>query len=95
MGWVPDNFFLAMSEMDMTPAIISTILFAVTMLLIGEDCLPRAYLLVREGTEILLRLTYMIIRVSPYGVFALLAVLMGATGTAPYLRIPAMQPQPG
>jgi Na+/H+-dicarboxylate symporter len=81
LGWVPDNFFLAMSEMDMIPVIIGTILFAVTMLLIGEERLPRAYALVREGTEIMLKLTNMIILVSPYGVFALLAVLVGTTGT--------------
>lgn len=81
LGWVPDNFFLAMSEMDMIPVIIGTILFGVTMLLIGEERLPRAYALVREGTEIMLRLTNMIIWVSPYGVFALLAVLVGTTGT--------------
>ena len=81
LGWVPDNCFLAMSEMDMIPVIIGTILFAVTMMLIGEERLPRAFALVREGTEIMLKLTTMIIHVSPYGVFALLAVLVGTTGT--------------
>lgn len=81
LGWVPDNFFLALSEMDMIPVIIGTILFGVTMLLIGEERLPRVYALVREGTEIMLKLTNMIIWVSPYGVFALLAVLVGTTGT--------------
>lgn len=81
LSWVPDNFFLAMSEMDMIPVIIGTILFGVTMLLIGEQRLPRIYALVREGTEIMLKLTNMIIWISPYGVFALLAVLVGTTGT--------------
>lgn len=81
LGWVPDNFFTAMADMDMIPIIIGTVLFAVAMLLIGEERLPRAYALVREGTEIMLRLTNMIIWTSPYGVFALLAVLVGTTGT--------------
>ncbi|MCS4593313.1 dicarboxylate/amino acid:cation symporter [Brevibacterium sediminis] len=81
LGWVPDNFFTAMADMDMIPIIIGTVLFAVAMLFIGEERLPRAYALVREGTEIMLRLTNMIIWTSPYGVFALLAVLVGTTGT--------------
>lgn len=81
LGWVPDNLFNAMANMDMIPIIIGTILFGVTMLLIGEEKLPRAFALVREGTEIMLRLTNMIIWTSPYGVFALLAVLVGTTGT--------------
>lgn len=81
LGWVPDNLFKAMAEMDMIPIIIGTILFGITMLLIGEQRLPRAFALVRESTEIMLRLTNMIIWTSPYGVFALLAVLVGTTGT--------------
>lgn len=81
LGWVPENYFQAMADMDMIPIIIGTILFGVTMLLIGEDKLPKAFALVREGAEIMLRLTNMIIWISPYGVFALLAALVGTTGT--------------
>lgn len=81
LGWVPDNFFLAMSETNMIPLIIGTILFAIAMMLIGEERLPRLFAVVREGTEVMLKLTNMIIQVSPYGVFALLAVLVGTTGT--------------
>lgn len=81
LSWVPDNFFLAMSETSMIPLIIGTILFAIAMMLIGEERLPRIFAMVREGTEVMLKLTNMIIQVSPYGVFALLAVLVGTTGT--------------
>ncbi|AXK35920.1 dicarboxylate/amino acid:cation symporter [Streptomyces armeniacus] len=79
--WVPSNIVASMAEMSMVQIIVGVILFGSAILLIGEQKIPGIYALIRESSEVVLRLTGIIIKASPYGIFALMAVLVGTTGT--------------
>lgn len=80
LTWVPNNIFASLTEMAMIQIIIWTILFGIVMLSLGEQKIPRGFELVREASAIVLRLTSWIILLSPYGIFALLAALVGTAG---------------
>lgn len=81
VSWVPDNLFTSFVDMNMIQIIFATILTGIALILIGEDGAPRTFNLVREATRIVLKITDIVIALSPYGIFALIAVLVGTTGT--------------
>ncbi|WP_460464334.1 dicarboxylate/amino acid:cation symporter [Arthrobacter pigmenti] len=81
VGWVPSNFFAAMAEGNMLPLIVGTIIIGVAVLLVGHDRVPQVFSLIEQGAEVVLKVTAMVIALSPYGIFALVTVLVGTTGT--------------
>lgn len=80
VGWVPDNYFSAMADANMVPLIIGTIVIGVAVLMVGRQRAPHVFALIEQISEIVLKVTSMIIALSPYGIFALVAVLIGTTG---------------
>jgi len=81
LSWVPSNVFEAMAEANMVQIIVATILFGVAILLLGKERVPSIFTVIDEVAQVVLKVTSMIIALSPYGIFALIAVLVGTTGT--------------
>ena len=81
LSWVPENIFDSLAEMEMIQIILFTVLIGIVMLTLGSEKLPMITKFVEEGTSIMMKLTDFIIKLSPYGILALLANLVGTLGS--------------
>lgn len=79
--WFPSNYVDAMANMSMLQIIIGSLLFGAAILTIGKTEVPTIFRLVDDLSAVVLKLTGFIIALSPIGIFALIAVLVGTTGT--------------
>ncbi len=79
--WFPSNYVDAMANMSMLQIIIGSLLFGAAILTIGKTKVPTIFRLVDDLSAVVLKLTGFIIALSPIGIFALIAVLVGTTGT--------------
>ncbi|MBD3275930.1 MAG: cation:dicarboxylase symporter family transporter [Candidatus Marinimicrobia bacterium] len=79
MGIVPENPFQAIVEMDMLPIIFFSILFGVVLTTIGKKAQPVIRFF--DGVNaVMMKMTNWIMKIAPYGVFALMAVIVAETG---------------
>ncbi len=79
MGIVPENPFQAIVEMDMLPIIFFSILFGVVLTTIGKKARPVINFF--DGVNaVMMKMTNWIMIIAPYGVFALMAVIVAETG---------------
>ena len=79
MGIVPENPFQAIVEMDMLPIIFFSILFGVVLTTIGKKAQPVINFF--DGVNaVMMKMTNWIMKIAPYGVFALMAVIVAETG---------------
>lgn len=76
LGWVPTNIIQAMADANMMQVIFFALLMGVVLLILGEKVSVFSAF-IKQGSDLFLRLTSMIMEVSPYGIFALVAVLVG------------------
>ncbi len=97
LSWIPTNPFEAMAKFQVIPTIIFALFVGLSLAYLRVSEIPR----VREAAEITYRvfdafseIMYKIVRfvleVAPYGVFALIAVVIGKTGVAifiPYAKL--------
>ena len=79
ISMVPDNPVGAMAEGQILQLIIFAILFGVALLLSGEEGAPIAKG-VAAGAAIMQRLTMLVMELTPFGVFALMAWVAGTFG---------------
>lgn len=78
---VPTNPVSAMVEGNILQIIVFSILFGISMVLIGERGQPLAKV-IDAGAETMYKLTSLVMACAPYGVFALIAVVAGQYGLA-------------
>jgi len=79
MGIVPENPFQAIVNMDMLPIIFFSILFGVVLTSLKEKSEP----LIRffdSLNAVMMKMTHWIMEIAPFGVFALMAVVVAETG---------------
>ncbi len=76
---IPKNPIKAMVEGDVLAVIFFSILFGVGILLAGKKGKPVADFF-DSASEVVMRVTMMIMELAPYGVFALMAWVMGVNG---------------
>lgn len=79
LGIVPENPFQAIVEMDMLPIIFFSILFGIVLTTLREKSEP----LIRffdSLNAVMMKMTHWIMELAPYGVFALMAVIVASTG---------------
>lgn len=79
MGIVPANPFKAIVEMDMLPIIFFSILFGIVLTSLKEKAEP----LIRffdSLNAVMMKMTHWIMETAPFGVFALMAVVVADTG---------------
>lgn len=83
---VPTNPISAMVEGNILQIIVFSILFGISMVLIGERSKPLAKV-IDAGAETMYKLTSLVMACAPYGVFALIAVVAGQYGLAVLLPL--------
>lgn len=81
LSWIPTNIFESLANMDMLPIIIFTIIIGLILLTMGHDNVPTLVKFINEGANVMLKLTEHIIKLAPYGIFALVANMVGTFGS--------------
>ena len=83
---VPVNPFAALAQADLLAIIFFALLTGAGLLMIGEKGRPLADNF-DAATELMLRITGLVMEVAPLGVFALVAVVMGTTGPQTFVYL--------
>ena len=83
---VPVNPFAAFAQADLLAIIFFALLTGAGLLLIGEKGRPLADNF-DSATELMLKITGLVMEVAPFGVFALVAVVMGTTGPQTFVYL--------
>lgn len=79
LNWIPTNPVEAMASANMLQVIFFALIVGVALLLLDKKTeIFRRFL--QEGAEVMLQITDFVMRVAPYGIFALVAVLVGTIG---------------
>lgn len=86
IGIVPVNIFDALARGDMLAIIFAAILIGIGTLLAGEAGQPFANLL-QAATAVLLKIVGIVMEVTPFGVFALIANAVAANGGAVFVNV--------
>ena len=86
LGIVPANPFQAMAEGDTLAVIFFAALVGAGVIVAGEAADPVRRLLA-SGSEVMLRIVGFVMEVAPFGVFALIAVVVGANGPETFVSI--------
>lgn len=77
---VPSNPFAAFAEGNILQIIVFAILFALAISLAGEKAKP-VLGFIESLSEVMAKLTHVVMKLAPYGVFALMATAVGALGS--------------
>ncbi len=73
---VPDNIFRAMTEnTSMLQVIFFSVLFGIAMILIPQEKTRPVKVFIESLNEIVLQMIHLIMKIAPYGVFALIAAI--------------------
>ncbi|MBL4835940.1 MAG: dicarboxylate/amino acid:cation symporter [Kordiimonadaceae bacterium] len=78
---IPLNPMLALVEANMLAIIFFALLFGAGALIVGKKAKPIADIF-EAGTEVMLKITHMVMEVAPFGVFALIAGVVGTGGVS-------------
>lgn len=76
---VPTNPVQAMADGNMLPIIVFSILFGIAITLSGEAG-QRMNRFFNDANEVVMKLVTIVMKIAPYGVFALIAILAATTG---------------
>ncbi|KCZ87956.1 dicarboxylate/amino acid:cation symporter [Hyphomonas johnsonii] len=83
---VPVNPFAAFAQADLLAIIFFALLTGAGLLMIGEKGRPLAANF-ESATELMLKMTGLVMEFAPFGVFALVAVVMGTTGPQTFVYL--------
>ncbi|MDR3220962.1 MAG: dicarboxylate/amino acid:cation symporter [Candidatus Accumulibacter sp.] len=78
--WIPDNVIQAMATANMLQIIFFSIFVGVVLLVI-KDKVPTVVSFVREGGDVMVKITEYVMYVAPYGIFALITILTATIGS--------------
>ncbi|MGV2497414.1 dicarboxylate/amino acid:cation symporter [Pelagerythrobacter aerophilus] len=81
VGLVPDNPVMAMAQGSILPLIVFAVLFGISILLSGEEGAPLARAM-EAGSRVMQQMTMLVMELTPFGVFALIAWVAGTFGFA-------------
>ena len=76
---VPTNPVAAMANTDMLPIIVFSILVGITLTMTGKSG-QRLKQFFDDANEVVMKLVTLVMKIAPYGVFALIAILAATTG---------------
>lgn len=79
LGIIPINPIAALANANMLAIIFFALLLGAGILLTGEKAKPLASVF-EAGSEVMLRITHLVMEVAPFGVFALIAGVVGTGG---------------
>lgn len=86
IGIVPLNPIKALADGDTLAIIFFAVLVGAGVIVAGEDGQPTARLL-KSASEVMLRVVGFVMETAPFGVFALIAVVMGHNGPATFVHV--------
>ena len=86
LGIIPRNPIEALANGDMLAIIFFALIFGAGILLAGKRGKPLADLF-DAGSEVMLKVTHMVMEVAPFGVFALIAKVVGTGGVQQLLTV--------
>src|SRR5690606_29479064 len=86
LGIVPLNPINALASGDTLAIIFFAIIVGVAVIMTAEEGEPVARLL-KSGSEVMLKIVAFVMEVAPFGVFALIAVVMGTNGPATFINV--------
>ncbi|MEJ6742698.1 MAG: dicarboxylate/amino acid:cation symporter [Emcibacteraceae bacterium] len=86
MNIIPSNPVAALAEGDILAVIFFALLLGVGIMMAGKRAKPVADLM-DSGSEVVLKITHMIMEVAPFGVFALIATVTGTRGVGALLDV--------
>lgn len=86
MGIVPENPFAAFAEGNVLAVIFFAVLVGAGLIMTGEQGRPLAAVF-DAGSEMMLKVTHIVMEFAPFGVFALVAWVMGTVGPATFLNV--------
>jgi Na+/H+-dicarboxylate symporter len=86
MGIVPENPFAAFAEGNILAVIFFAVLVGTGLILSAERGKPLAAMF-DSGSEMMLKVTGIVMEVAPFGVFALVAWVMGTVGPATFFNV--------
>lgn len=84
---VPLNPIASLAQGDILSVILFSVLIGLGILAIGDTVARPVTQLFEAGSQILLKITHFVMEVAPFGVFALIAWVMGTSGPAAFLHI--------
>jgi len=86
MNIIPANPVAALAEGDILAVIFFALIFGIGIMLAGEKAKPMANLM-DSASEVVLKITHLIMEVAPFGVFALIAAVAGTKGASALLDV--------
>ena len=86
LGIIPLNPVQALAEANMLAIIFFALLFGAGILLVGKTAKPIADLF-DAGTSVMLKITHLVMEIAPFGVFSLIAGVVGTGGVAKLLDV--------
>ena len=86
MNIVPENPFTAFAEGNVLAVIFFAVLVGAGLIMTGERGQPLAVVF-DAGSEMMLKVTHIVMEFAPFGVFALVAWVMGTVGPATFLNV--------
>ncbi|MGY8984767.1 MAG: dicarboxylate/amino acid:cation symporter, partial [Sphingomonadales bacterium] len=86
MNIIPSNPIAALAEGDILAVIFFALLLGVGIMMSGKRAKPVADLM-DSGSEVVLKITHLIMEVAPFGVFALIAAVAGTRGAGALLDV--------
>ncbi|OYT48279.1 MAG: dicarboxylate/amino acid:cation symporter [Desulfurococcales archaeon ex4484_42] len=97
LSWIPTNPFGAMAQFQVIPTIIFALFVGIALAYLRVSDIPRVreaaettYRVFDALSEVMYKIVKFVLEVAPYGVFALIAVIIGKTGVAifiPYAKL--------
>ncbi len=79
LNWIPTNPVQAMTEMNMLQIIFFALLVGVVLLLMGEKA-EAVTKFMNQASGVVIKITELVMEVAPYGIFALVAEVVGTIG---------------
>lgn len=80
VSWVPRNIVQAMAETNMLQIIIASLIIGIALLTLGEK-VSGLRKLANEGSDLMIKIKEFIMYLSPIGILALVANMVGTLGT--------------
>ncbi len=79
LNWIPTNPVQAMAEMNMLQIIFFALLVGIVLLIMGEKT-ETVTKFMNQAADVVIRITELVMEVAPYGIFALVAEVVGTIG---------------
>lgn len=87
VSWVPANVVDAMATDNMLQVILFALFTGCTLLIMGEEKVGTVIKVVNQGANFMIKMTDLVMAVSPYGILALVANMTATLGSAMLLEV--------